>query len=770
MEGNMRPVGVPSPCIRRTRPLPVLLPRSWWKVFPMQPNALSSNFLQTLAFLLVTAAAGLVCSCGEKKSAGPTTDVKVSPAPEPGRDWTKEFETVSPGRRVRMVWTQHAAANAADTSAAGNDLLLVGIDSADGRGIRLIQPEKRNYRKPLMRADGAGVIFTDVAAGPKMFLCAFEGGPLRELGVGMALQVWRDPAAETEWIFAAEALEPMFPGGEKRERIVRFQTEKPEEREVMWAQTPVLPDNFQVSRDGLRAVAVLSPPAMAVLNFQDSTWKELGSGIWPGLAPDDSYVSWMLNLERGALEMRVPNKAEPWSIPVAQAAGFAAGSLPWHLRWSNSPNVIAFSGPFTKAPTDPAFKDSEDGCGAEIFIARLSAGADGLQSVLQVTRNDRGDGYPDVWVEGPPVDTLAQFPQQPKEEAPVEPKPWPSNLDGVVFAWDHLGKDTALAAGDGKRTCQVTAKKFARFGRHLEMNVSGGCFEADADSNAALAENLRRSGNFTLEALISERRDGYDPQSVRLISYRLPDGRDGFALFRVDNSLVLRLLLGKEGEPALSFPQVLAQYRIDPDRPYHLAVTLYGKKLRCFADGALLSEFNLERDGLAAWSAGSLEIGDREPYGAAWTGGLESVAIYDRYLSEEEIRANFAAAKQKMAARRPADRVRLRAKLLETTPVPPKEHWGTYPRLLVVNTYQVDQVLAGLYEKPKMLVLHYAAMGGEVIPSLPSDIGQSYELTVEPSSQQPQLKSERIENAAQDVNLPLYLDVTVPGAGRRSAL
>ena len=61
------------------------------------------------------------------------------------------------GAHTRAVWVQH---DGKDPFAAADNLTLVGFDSEDGRGERVIQSQRASYVKPLLTPRGDRVVFS----------------------------------------------------------------------------------------------------------------------------------------------------------------------------------------------------------------------------------------------------------------------------------------------------------------------------------------------------------------------------------------------------------------------------------------------------------------------------------------------------------------------------------------------------------------------------------------------------------------------------------
>lgn len=65
------------------------------------------------------------------------------------------------GGRVQLVWSQPLGGEGADPFATSDRLLLMGVDTRDGRGERRILEKAGNYSRPLLSPDGLSIFYTD---------------------------------------------------------------------------------------------------------------------------------------------------------------------------------------------------------------------------------------------------------------------------------------------------------------------------------------------------------------------------------------------------------------------------------------------------------------------------------------------------------------------------------------------------------------------------------------------------------------------------------
>lgn len=674
------------------------------------------------------------------------------------------------GQAWRAVWVEKTAEGG---------MALKGLESGAGGAPRELfraAPEFPGVTRPLLSSDGQTVIFTsgipESEAAPaeetepleegqekrRIWQLPWTGGAPRSLGEGMALDVARDPATGQDSVYALETVPAESRRRAGGRHVLRFSLERPEAREIVWTETAVGVDGFQVSADGERAAGLFPWPQAGLANLTDRTFTPLAHGSWPALAPDNSYASWVLDGTRRRLRLFAPNLDPGWELNFAEQTALNGRAL-MHPRWSNDPRVIVFT-----AVTPEAEREGGAATG-DVFVARLREDLRRVESLHALT-NGAAASFPDLWVAGGET-RASSLPQRPATVPKEVVKPWPVTTDGLVFAWENK---TAAPASGVRFSGPLAPAGFATYGRYFEMDLSAGAFDAPPAAAETLARECAASNAWSVECLLTERRTDA-PVSVRLMALDAADGRTAFALYRVDRKLVLRARLdGAQGSPALVYPAVLTHLSIEEDRPVHLLLTLKGNRLGCYVDGQLMKEFLLEASGLSAWAAPGnaaprLSFGDLEPYGSPWTGMLERVAFYHRALDSREIEEAWETAKKLMEKRKRPSRIRLKAKLLEA---PPAAETLQQPLLLASSVWEVQQVNTGSLEHRKIAVLHWTRLNGRPVPSgLPAP-GEVTELILEPLEEHPELTGgQGIETLPPSSELPLYFDILPPG--RRAA-
>ena len=673
----------------------------------------------------------LLASCSKSPEAAPAPPAAASLPAETMR----VLKTVTADRAVRLVWLEQENPDKPERR-------LFAYGSADGLGLRALPPAAGDLARPLLSNDGESVVFTQLKArpegdktaySPEIFRMPWADGPAQSLGPGMAVDLWRNPADNTEYVYAVEQLLPGNPARLTGEKLLRFRLDQSGEKEIIWTATPLGTSQFQLSRDGHRAAGLFPFPKAALADLTNQTLFPLAAGAWPALAPDDSYASVMLDGSRRRLRLLAPNLDPGWELTFMGASGWADGGL-LHPRWSNDPAVLTFTGPY-----------QAEGLASDVCLVRFR---DDLRTIQQVVRLTEGRHAisPDAWVENGSF-SLTALPQKPVVIPRPAPKPWPISQDGLVFAWDQ--------ARSPVMPFPVIPRGFATLSRSFGMDASGGWFEADPATAAKISQECAASSAWSMELILTERQTP-PPVSVRLAALMLNDGREAFALYRVDRKLVLRLLLGgTPDKPAQVHPVILSNLAIEADRPVHVALALRNNRLACWLDGQMQKDFQLDSSGLAAWGLGQLSFGDPTPYGSPWSGSFERVAIYSRALGDDEIREAAAVAAQGVETRTRPTRHKIKAVLVaqpEPDPASPPNQLGT-------SLWDVQQVSSGGMEIRRIAISAWTRLQGQAVPSSWSAPGQPMELTLESAGDHPELEGvPAVEAPGLDEETPRYFN------------
>ena len=306
------------------------------------------------------------------------------------------------GARIRIAWVQEMG-EGRDPFAKGGNLRLMGLDTGDGRGERVLLGTVGNYAKPLITPRGDRVVYTDRIR-KKVYVVSWDGTGLRELFGGFGLTVWRDPRDGREWIYYGleETKEEHVPA------VYRTLLDKPGEGELVWNKAPVSVDSFQVSAGGRMAGGNFPWPEGGVVQLPNGPMEVYAKGCWPALATvNGKPFYWIFDgSHRNLTLVNLANKKKRM-INISSAPGIRGHEV-YHPRWSNHPRIMAMTGPYKVG--SGANRVSGGGREVEIHIGRFNADYTAIESWWQATRNDRGDFFPDVWVA--PAEAPKQVPEK----------------------------------------------------------------------------------------------------------------------------------------------------------------------------------------------------------------------------------------------------------------------------------------------------------------------------------------------------------------------
>ena len=357
--------------------------------------------LETVAWCLAGATSLLgVCACADPMederlrigAAAQAVGAAEAQSPE-STEPASAVEAVT-GGRTKAVWLQDVG-DGTDVFGVGGQLVLMGFDTGDGRGERVILDTPASYAKPLITPSGNRVVYGDRVESTVMVV-DWTGTTVRHLADGLPMAVWANPDDGTEWVYVGSDPDPADP--ETLRQIHRLPIDRPENVELVWDRRPVSSDGFQVSRDG-RMAAALSPwPDAGVLELPNGGWRPLGNGCWTALARDDSHLFWYFDGQHRNLTIVDTDAREDrrWTVNINGAPGIDGFEV-YHPQWSNHPRFLTMTGPYSVGDGDN--KIYGGGNGVEIYVGRFSPDHTRVEAWVRVTANDAPDFFPDVWID-----------------------------------------------------------------------------------------------------------------------------------------------------------------------------------------------------------------------------------------------------------------------------------------------------------------------------------------------------------------------------------
>ncbi len=670
----------------------------------------------------------------------------------PRKDVAKPIEEFT-GAHTRLVWAECVKAEMGDTFAVSDQLVLKGIDTKDGKFERKILEKQGNYSRPLLSWEGTVILYTDKNVErkdglkhyhPVIYRTDWVSGKAEKLGEGYAVDTWKDPATGTEWVYAVQDIRPTKGISLEGAKLVRFPLNDASKVEAVYSDTPVSTDNIQLSRSGKMACGLFPWPHAGVFEIENNVWTptKLITGCWPSLAPDDSGVSWVFDGGHRSCYFFADEGAKFWELAFNGAPRTEGHEL-YHPRWSNHARFFVITGPYVKEKNSSGSVINKGGGSAQIIVGKFSPAADKVEAWLQITGDDKGESYPDMWVEGGDKANLDGYSIAKKSPGAAPAIAWPSDKSGLLFLWKDRESLNAFTSRDGKKhETRLEAHGAGRFGRFRDLRLDGGIFELEAEAAMASLAALKAQPEVAFQALVLPETATPDQAFIA----RAPG-------LQIGTQGGLLTLVSATG-PVLKTTAPL------PAKPFHLAVNRRKYGIDAYVNGIPVP---LQPDASAPVPASFETL----TLGGNWNGGLLQVAWHDAILDEDKIASDSQAAAARIARFPEAPpRVKVLAKLVEVSAMPTPEGIDPYTGALVSYVYEVEKVLEGTLTEPRILVKHWAMLDKLPVSGLPRTIGSSHELILEQESAHPELKGERV---MEDENIPFdlvpWFDVSSPKLG-----
>jgi hypothetical protein len=309
------------------------------------------------------------------------------------------------GAHTRAVWVQ---AEDNDPRATGDRLVLMGLDTHDGKGERAILGERRSYVKPLLTPSGQRIVYSSraIPGPPEVFVVNWDGTGLRKLADGFGLDVWKNPKDGSEWVYA---------GTDNKDydfaTVWRFPVDAPDKRELVWNKSVVGMDGFKVSADGRHASGLCPWPDAMIADLQNGTLKKLGEGCWTSLTTARGPLFWYFDGAHRNVTLVDVDTGARWMVNLNHAEGFDGAEV-FHPRWTNHPRFLTISGPYNQGGPNQARTGGKQ---VEVYLGRFSPDFSKVEAWARVTSNSGGDSYPDVWIDA------ARSPHPMRPRGPIGP-------------------------------------------------------------------------------------------------------------------------------------------------------------------------------------------------------------------------------------------------------------------------------------------------------------------------------------------------------------
>ena len=298
------------------------------------------------------------------------------------------------GARTRVVWVE---SDRNDPYAVGNSLVLMGLDTDDGKGERVILGERGSYGKPMLISRGARIVYNShpgkELADVITYVVNWDGTGRRELARGAALAVWEETANGRDWVYVGTDNSSKDPGN--FHTVTRFPVDDPAARQLVWNKTLVSGDTFQVSGDGRTAGGLFPWPNAGIARLPNGDLRIWGEGCWTAFRDAGAGLFWYFDGSHRNVIMVDQARDRKWTVPLNRAPGFENPEV-YHPRWANHPRFVAISGPYNRGGPNQV---RTGGTQAEIYLGRFSQDYSRIEAWARATENNAGDSYPDVWID-----------------------------------------------------------------------------------------------------------------------------------------------------------------------------------------------------------------------------------------------------------------------------------------------------------------------------------------------------------------------------------
>jgi hypothetical protein len=659
------------------------------------------------------------------------------------------------GAHTRVVWIEDNALDKPCVYSERATLRLMGLDSDDGKGERLITDKISSYWKPIITDDGKQVVFGEFLD-KTISVINWDGTGLQLLVKGAGFEdVWTDPRTKITWIYGSVTEKR---GDTDVKVIRRYQMDKPEVSELVWDKMPV--NMFMLSGDGRAASGGgdggNSPQGMFTL--PNGNFSQMAGGCWPSMSPDSSHRMWVFTGNHRSVHMCVPNregKAYNYTSTFESFPELKSNHELYHPRWSNNIKFITLTGPYIysdwKWSSD--VKISPEGAAkVEVYLGQFSPDYAKIDKWVRISNNDRGDYWPSAWIEPDPKTAAIIEPDEPDVPvvAPAQP-----DITGLVYQYGY--GSTASQVIDPKtgaiRQCNGILRDMARFTRYQVMDLTAGAL-VPTDADVPLVTGCKASNQLGIEMTINPTSVDLPYDAVILAS--ADDAVNGnFFLLQRGEWLVLRL---KTTEPAINMPLC----KLTPNQKNHIVVSYAPDKLTCYLNGKRVLLRNLLHGDLSKWTNQHLIVGDAWTWEHNWAGLMEGFAIYSRVIPMPEAQARYNYRQEKAALHTVVKPITIDAKLTYRTAAADPKGIAPYRRCLSINRYTVVKVISGELKDNLIAVAQWSVLDAKVVPSyekLTKD--QIYRLTIEKWEDHPEQESERMMTGEIEGEEPsLFLDVT----------
>ena len=221
-------------------------------------------------------------------------------------------------------------------------------------------------------------------------------------------------------------------------------------------------------------------------------------------------------------------------------------------------------------------------------------------------------------------------------------KDWPASREGLLYVWQdaHTLNQFTPAGGGKPKSFRPAARGRARFEPAGAMQLAQGAYVVQ-NIGPELLEACAKTDELTVEAQFRPA-DLRQRGPARIVSFSKDASRRNFTLGQDRDKLIFRLRTTKT-DPNGSKPQTTLCPATDK-RTQHLIVAYKPGRLVCYLNGELVLETEKVQGTLDNWENCTLLFGDEANGSRDWAGSLDHIAIFNRFMDEDEAKEEYQAA------------------------------------------------------------------------------------------------------------------------------
>ncbi len=342
---------------------------------------------------------------------------------------------------------------------------------------------------------------------------------------------------------------------------------------------------------------------------------------------------------------------------------------------------------------------------------------------------------------------------------------WPSNRTGLCYLWQNARTRNVIL--DERIGLPVTSPLVggarARFNREGAAVAAGGSFTPFPGDPARIIEGVRKTHQFSFEIVVASadlaQTKGTEDKPLAIFNWGEGWRNGQFWLFQEKD----KLLVGLSKQFSDPKPEVFEMATLPDTQPHHVIVSCAAKRLAFYLDGKKVREIDPSPAQLVEFTVPMMFASTWDkPDKHTWFGKFEYLAMYNRFIEEPEAAKNAAAVAANLAQRKPLPRIEVQAKLVATSTLPQPKDIAPYRNVIIVNEYEVEQVLTGAYAPKTIRVAQWGMIDLKATPLAAQKPGTSVKLALERFADHDELESELISDTLKEnFDLDLFTDVNL---------